>query len=91
MMLMLWNRSAGTALADAELFADGAAGAVGGDEVVRADGGVLAGVPALDHRGDTVGVGVERHQFGGVPQIAADASGVLEQDRLEVVLAAQTP
>lgn len=81
----------GTALADAELLADGAAGAVRGDEVVREDGGVLAGLPALEDRGDAGGPGVERQQFGGVPQIAAEPRGVVEEHRLQVVLAAQAP
>jgi hypothetical protein len=82
---------AGAALADAELLADGAARAVGGDEVVRADGDVLTGLTALRHGGDAVGVGLERHQFGGEPQVAAEPPRVVEQHRLQVVLAAQAP
>jgi hypothetical protein len=52
---------------------------------------VLARLPALHERGDTVRVGLERQQFGGVPQVAAQLGGVVEQDRLQVVLAAQAP
>ena len=49
-----------------------------GDEVVREEGGVLAGLPALDHRGDAGGPALERQQFGGVPQIATEPLGVFE-------------
>lgn len=82
---------AGSALADAELFADGAAGAVGGDQVVRADGGVLAGLPALHDRRDALGVGLEGEQFGAEAQVAAEVRGVREEFGLQVVLAAQAP
>ncbi len=81
----------GAALADAELLADRAAGAVGGDQVVRADGGVLAGLAALDDRRHTVGVGLEGEQFRAEAEVAAEVRGVREEFGFQVVLAAQAP
>ncbi len=82
---------AGAVVADAELLPDRAAGAVRGDQVVRPDGGVLAGLPALDQRRHAVAVVVERHHLGAVAQVAAQLAGAAQQHRLEVVLAAQAP
>lgn len=82
---------AGSALADAELLADGAAGPVGGDQVVRPDGGVLSGLPALHDGRDALGVGLEGEQLGAEAEVAAEVDGVREEFGFQVVLAAQAP
>ncbi len=82
---------AGTALADPELFAHGAARAVGGDQVVGAHRAVLAALAVLDDRGDPALVLFEGEQFGGEPQVRPECGGDGHQHRLDVVLAAQAP
>ncbi len=82
---------AGTALADPELFAHGAARPVGGDQVVGAHRAVLPGLAVLDERGDPALVLFEGEQFGGEPQVRPERRGHGHEDRLDVVLAAQAP
>ncbi len=80
-----------TLLPDAQRLTHRAARAVGGDEVVRPDPGVLTGLPALDQRRHALRVLLEGQHLRPEAQVPAELPGSLENHRLEVVLAAQAP
>ncbi len=82
---------AGSALADAEPVPDGAARAVGRDQVVRADGVEVVAVAVPDIARHSFGVLGEGLQLVEVPQVAAEGAGPVQEHRFQVVLAAQTP
>ncbi len=81
----------GTRLPDPQLLPDRTARPVRRHEVVGAHRGVLPGLPVLHHGAHPVRVLVEAEQFRGEPQIAALGARMLDQHRLQIVLAAQTP
>ncbi len=78
-------------LGDPQLFPDGAARSVRGDQEVGAHRDVLARLPVLHHGVHPRGVLVEAHQLGGEPDVCAHLATLFGQHRLDVVLAAQTP
>ncbi len=80
-----------TGVLDAESLAHGAAGTVGGEEVVGTHGVGLTGVPGLQDGVHPVGVLGEGQQLGAEAHVSAEAAGALEQYRLQVVLAARAP
>ena len=83
-----WRAAVLAGHGDAELAADGAARAVGGDHEACGDGVTCAIADILDQRLDVVGVLRERHEAPAETHVDAGMSlGVRLQDRLEPDLA----
>jgi hypothetical protein len=76
---------------DPELLADGAAVAVGGDEVLRADAPLRATLQIPQRDGDSRGVLCHRGALDPVAQLGSELLGAGPQDGLERVLVDEQP
>jgi hypothetical protein len=86
-----FGQMAWPACADAELRADRAAVAVGGNHVFGANGVSVAGQHIPDKAGDAAGVLLEGGQLGGVTHGRAELFGALVNKRLETLLSQEQP
>jgi hypothetical protein len=84
------KQGTGPGLADSQLFANGASRAIGRHQEIGFHGMGLAGVPAHDLRQHSLFVLREGEQLRAEADVPALA-GAVQQDRLQIVLAAQAP